>query len=276
MAKRADSSPSASSSSSDHSSSNKVRSLLSKAKRRRARAYDITKEDEEAVDALIKAMDDAYSQDVDANQRGLPALRKMLLLKKVVSLLKAEKFQELFLEMNGCLVLARWLSPLPDGCFPHTKILTDVLTALSGLGISTEHLQAVSVGRAVMVVAESVEDIQVRKLAHALVDKWSRQIYDITTNWASLDPEVADREPSDLPRPETNLHRLIQTDTHTGQVRVPEKNQFDFKYKPQSKGKDVVGVADNLLPKFLLRRTKVKTRKPQARMSADGKGLISG
>jgi len=256
--------------SSDSGSSRAVRSLLCKAKRHQRSTYDISKDDEDHIDQLIKAMDEAQRLDLEAYQAGLPALRKIAMVKRICSVLKVAKCQEIFMEMNGCLVLAKWLSPMADGCFPHSKILQTVLGILGEMEVETEHLETFALGRAVMGVAEGAEDVQVRKKAKALVDKWSRQIYGIDTSWAALETLEATETPSNEP----SLHKLIQSDVNSGAVRVPVKNQFDFRFRPPSKALEMARQSPSV-PRFLQRNAKGKSKKTQSQMSADGRGLGS-
>ena len=254
----------------DSSSARAVRSLLSRSKRHHHSTYDISKDDEDHIDQLIKAMDEAQRLDLEANQSGLPALRKIAMVKRIVTVLKVAKYQEVFMEMNGCLVLAKWLSPMPDGCFPHSKILLTVLGLLGEMEVETEHLETFALGRAVMGVAEGAEDVQVRKKAKTLVDKWSRQIYGIDTSWAGLET----LETAEAPSSEPSMHKLIQSDVNSGAVRIPVKNQFDFRFRPQSKAVDTARQPP-VVPRFLQRNTKGRSRKLQSQMSADGRGLAS-
>lgn len=190
--------------------------------------------------------------------------------KRMIAALKIAKYQEIFLEMNGCIVLAKWLSPMPDGCFPHSKILTSVLSCIADMDIETEHLETFALGKAVMAVAEGAESVQIRKKAKALVDKWSRQIYGINTSWAAMEtPEAPENSVA-----ENNLHRLIQNDVNPGAVRLPAKNQFDFRYRPKSKAAELAHTPNP--PKFLSKAVrKPRARKLASAMSADGRNLAT-
>jgi len=54
--------------------------------------------------------------------------------------LKKLSVQEMFIEEEGCNVLALWLHSLPDGTYPNIKIASEVLATLSALPIDPNML----------------------------------------------------------------------------------------------------------------------------------------
>jgi hypothetical protein len=98
------------------------------------------------IDELIKEMLSAAEEDDRANQEILHALNKLKMLSKVVLFLKVVNFHDTFLPMEGCIILARWLSPLPDGSIPCNMIRQSLLEAVQDLPISTDNLQRSGLG----------------------------------------------------------------------------------------------------------------------------------
>jgi len=68
-------------------------------------------------------MKEAVAQDNEANINRKPALRKLLLLDEITKELRRIPIQENFIERGGCVALADWLYPLPDGTYPNVKVV---------------------------------------------------------------------------------------------------------------------------------------------------------
>jgi hypothetical protein len=268
-------------SSSDSGADNDVvTAILTKNKRRREALED--REDEETmIDDLFKEMLQAADEDDAANQESLPALNKLKMLGRVGQFLKIVKYHETFLAMEGCVVLARWLSPMPDGSIPCNVIRQSILEALQVLPVSTDNLQRSELGKLVMGIYKSpVESAGMKKLSKALVDKWSRAIYDINIDYAALeDSERIAERPSGRAREASNMHQIIAQDMPTNHIRIPQRGMHDYKYRPVSRfseqeSKPVQDIrAVQLLQKSMMKRKRSIGRKTTGPMSADGRGL---
>ena len=259
----------------------RITNLMKKGKRaKRSKTEETDERDENAADQLLKEMENAAKEDEKANRESRPAINKLKLLDKVLRFMKVGRLKELFIQMNGAAVLQLWLKWLPDHSFPHAKIVTGVLRAINEMDIPTEHLEQYGLQQCVSTLEQHHNDVEVRKLARNLLDKWVRERYGIDTKWSSLEKneDVDTRDYEDRTAPETNLHKLIQQDQPTEFIRIPLRNQFDFKRRPQSKHLSNGAIDTKLTGGSLTKRLKNPSRQRQkkygGKMSADGKGLI--
>jgi len=258
----------------------RITNLMKKKRAKRAKAEETDERDENAADQLIQEMKAAANKDEAANIAHAPAIHKLRLLDKVLKFMKVGRLKDIFIQMNGALVLQLWLKWLPDRSFPHAKIVTGMLRAIAEMDVPPEQLEQYGLSLCVSTLEQHHSDQEVRKLARGILDKWVREKYGIDTKWSSLEKiEDADmRDYEDRTAPETNLHKLIQQDQPTDFIRIPIKNQFDFKRRPQSKHLSNGAIDTKLSGSSLSKRLKANSRQKQKRylgkMSADGKGLL--
>ena len=146
--------------------------LNKKKKRAIPKRVEIEEEDENMIDQLLADMNSAADEDIVANENSLPALHKLKMLDKVLKFLKVSKYHETFLVMNGCVVLGRWLSQLPDGSFPSTPLRTGLIQAIQDIPVSVEHLQTSDLGKSVMAIYQNPnESVHFKKTVKSLIDK---------------------------------------------------------------------------------------------------------
>lgn len=259
----------------------RITNLLKKRKRaRQSKSEETDEKDENAADQLIREMENAAKEDEKANRESRPAINKLKILEKVLKFMKIGRLKEIFIQMNGAYVLQLWLKWLPDRSFPHGKIVQGVLRSILEMDIPIEQLEQYNLQRCVSTLEQHHSDVEVRKLARTILDKWVRDRYGIDTKWSSLEKvdDVDTRDYEDRTAPETNLHKLIQQDQPTDFIRIPLKNQFDFKRRPQSKhlsnGAIDTKITGSALSKRLKNPSRQQMKKYCGKMSADGKGLI--
>lgn len=258
----------------------RITNLMKKKRAKRQKVDENDERDENAADQLITEMKEAANKDEAANLARTPAIHKLKLLDKVMKFMKVGRLKDIFIQMNGAAVLQLWLKWLPDRSFPHAKIVTGILRAVAEMDIPPEQLEQYGLSLCVSTLEQHHSDQEVRKLARGILDKWVREKYQIDTKWSSLEKlEDADiRDYDDRTAPETNLHKLIQQDQPTDFIRVPVKNQFDFKRRPQSKHLSNGAIDTKLSGSSLSKRLKANSRQSQrkyvGKMSADGKGLL--
>lgn len=254
--------------------------LMKKKKRPSNRRYEIDEEeDENMIDQLLDSMNKAAESDIQANRESAPALNKLKMLDKVLKFLKVSKHHELFLGMNGCVVLGRWLSQLPDGSFPSTPLRSGLLQALQDLPISVENLQSSNLGKSVMAIFSNSNETQtIKKLAKNLIDKWSRTIYGINTEYTALHKESNAVETITMPKKKFSLQALINQEQQTNFTKLPERGMFNFKNRPIPE----VTInenshqynADSTYARIKKKMQKKKGKsKSKGLMSVDGKGL---
>jgi hypothetical protein len=257
-----------------------VTAILTKNKRRR-QAQEDGEDEETMIDDLIKEMLSAAEEDDRANQESLPALNKLKMLSKVVQFLKVVKFHDTFLAMEGCVILARWLSPLPDGSIPCNMIRQSLLEAVQDLPISTDNLQRSDLGKQVMAIFKnSQESAAMKKLAKTLIDKWSRAIYDINIDYTALEDTDRHTQHSAVNIRESNMHKVIAQDQPTNYIRIPQRGMHDYKHRPisrlsQSESTKPAQDASAIqrLQKNMLKSKRSSKKKTTGLMSADGRGL---
>ncbi|CAG9320246.1 unnamed protein product [Blepharisma stoltei] len=255
---------------------------LFKKRTRRRRHFEDNEEDENLVDSILKEMDKAADDDIDANRNDLPALNKLKILDKVTKFLIVSKYHDLFLEMNGTFILGKWLAQMPDGSFPSTPLKLGLLQAIQDLPISTKNLQESDLGKSVMAIYRNPnETVNVKRIAKLLIDKWSRIIYEIETNYTILN-QAEENEDPEVPRtehPKPNLNKILYSqENNTPFARIPEKNLFDFKYRPTKSSEDHSLMPDRnseainrLKKKLQIRKKRVK--RATGEMSVDGRNL---
>ena len=258
----------------------RITNLMKKKRAKRSKVEETDEKDENAADQLIKEMDAAAKADEAANLARKPAINKLKLLDKVLKFMKVGRLKDIFIQMNGALVLQQWLKWLPDRSFPHAKIVTGLLRAIQEMDIPPEQLEQYGLSLCVSTLEQHHGEPEVRKLARSILDKWVREKYGIDTRWSSLErvEDADNRDYEDRTAPETNLHKLILQDQPTDFIRVPLKNQFDFKRRPQSKHLSNGAIDAKLSGSSLSKRLKANSRQTRkkylGKMSADGKGLI--
>jgi transcription factor SPN1 len=254
---------------------------LLKKKKRVNRAVDDEpdEETENMIHAMIQSMQEAANNDIEANESGLPALSKLKMLDKVIKFLKVSKHHELFLQMNGCVTLGRWLSQLPDGSFPSNPLRKGLLEAIQDIRIEVDNLTSSSLGKAVMAIFKNPnETAQIKKLAKSLIDKWSRMIYDIKTEYTELHADGQVVELNSRDKKKINLQNLLDKEGMTNYTKIPEKGLFNFRYKPASEFKESDSVqqfpAESTYARLKKKMMKKKgNSKTKGLMSVDGKGL---
>ncbi|OMJ85416.1 hypothetical protein SteCoe_13255 [Stentor coeruleus] len=254
--------------------------LMKKKKRPTSHRYEIDEEeDENMIDQLLDSMNKAAESDIQANKDGAPALNKLKMLDKVLKFLKVSKHHELFLGMNGCVVIGKWLSQLPDGSFPSTPLRSGLLQALQDLPISVENLQSSNLGKSVMAIYSNSNETQViKKLAKNLIDKWSRTIYGINTEYTALHKESNAVETITIPKKKFSLQALINQEQQTNFTKLPERGMFNFKNRPIPEVAANENThqfnADSTYAKIKKKMQKKKGKsKSKGLMSVDGKGL---
>ncbi|CAG9310953.1 unnamed protein product [Blepharisma stoltei] len=259
-----------------------IANLTKKKGLKRKRSFDDNEQVENLVDTILKEMMQAVDEDISANQDGHPALSKLKMLDKVIKFLTVSKYHDLFLEMNGSLVLSKWLAQSPDGSFPSTPIKEGLLQVMQDIPIQTKNLEESGLGKSVMAIYQNPnETLRVKKLAKHLIDKWSRMIYEIDIDYASLGG-VEENEDSDVPVTQQNkvtLNKILHNNDTSAFTRIPDKGLFDFKYRPPPRASEEMGHSQphtsetiSRLKKRLQMKKKGKKR-ATGNMSVDGRSL---
>jgi hypothetical protein len=153
----------------------------------------ISTEDDEFVKAQVKTlldeMDDAFNTDRKANEEKRPAIRRLLLLDKIDTALRRHTAHEYFVNMSGLDRLYNWLVAMPDGTYPNTKIVQCVLEQLDRLDLKQEDLGNRNDLENALDLYTNVSGVlssgykECADLARAILNKWNRTKYGITTRY---------------------------------------------------------------------------------------------
>lgn len=135
---------------------------------------------------LATKMQRAVEEDNANNLKKLPALKKYLLVEEVSRQLRRSAISQVFLDNGGCGLLGQWLEPLPDGTFPNLTVVQEILSTIDLLSIGPDELQTdKNLGRIVKLYARNIPNMpQVVNLAKKIIDRWSRLVFGIKTNYS--------------------------------------------------------------------------------------------
>lgn len=146
---------------------------------------------------FLARMEVATEQDRESVTAGKPAVHKLRMLKEMTAKLKEVDLHEIFLRHGLLKVLAQWLALLPDHNLPNTTVRTAVIDAVRLLPIETdlndrkEELKRSGLGRMIMFLSSLPEESSAnRKKCKDLVEKWSRPVYELSSQYRDLRQEV--------------------------------------------------------------------------------------
>lgn len=256
----------------------KSKKAAQKAQKEEAEMILATKLKEEAF-RFVTLMNEACDADIDANKGNRPALSKIKFLPKVQEVLASLTLQTHLIDCGVLHALRKWLEPLPDKTLPNIRIREALLRGLEHLPVSEGHLQESRIGRIVMFLLKNEAETTANKvLAKKLIDKWSRPVFELSSNWTDLQyhdevrnlrklaptrPVAAPADPGDeellTSQQEVTIpaRKLKVTDFL---ARMPEKSTMEFTVRPlsavdpETKGTRVLSATELLERK--LRKTK--------------------
>ena len=156
---------------------------------------------------FLARMEVATEQDRESVAANKPAVFKLRMLKEMTDKLKHVDLHESFLRHGLLKVLASWLNLLPDHNLPNTDVRTAVIDAVRILPIETdlndrkEELKRSGLGRLIMFLSTLPEETaNNRKKCKALVEKWSRPVYELSSQYRDLRGRVEDDPDDDRPK----------------------------------------------------------------------------
>eukprot|EP00743_Colponemidia_sp_Colp-15_P002442 GILK01002647.1.p1 GENE.GILK01002647.1~~GILK01002647.1.p1 ORF type:complete len:461 (-),score=115.11 GILK01002647.1:239-1621(-) len=228
--------------------------VLDRMKKKRRKTDMSRDEEDEIVNDLIDDMVRAAEDDRQANEEQKPATSKLKMLPKVVKAMRRTKLHDALLSASFCDVLRTWLEPLPDGSLPNLNVRTEILLALKDMPIETNQLRTSNLGKVVMSMFRNPDEtVKNKKVAQFLIDKWSRPIFELSTNYA----ELAEYEEEVAPRNARSSNNANRANERTPQeedplaasrktlrpgdsgfsyhARIPQRVDFDFKLRPKLK-----------------------------------------
>lgn len=234
--------------------------------------YENEDEDEYIVNDMIALMERAADLDDQNNELHKPGIEKLAQLDKVAKFLVNQRYHNMFLNSDGCYHLRRWLERLPDGSWPNKPVRLTLIELLHDLPLTVEHLQKSDLGKVIKSMSKTRgEDAAIKTQCNALIQKWSRLIYDISTNYANLEEiERHRRFSQSIPVPQ----KRVAPEDSSSKVSLPDTGQFNFKFRPVSRLDTQMSqvIGDSKLTKSL-KRVQNPRRTKERIMSVDGRGL---
>ncbi|RDD40898.1 Protein IWS1-like protein [Trichoplax sp. H2] len=265
---------------------------MNKKGRRRNEDEDLTGFDDK-VKAVVIEMHEIAKKDRHLNKKGEAAINKLKHLSAVTEDLKKLELLSYFLENGILTAISDWLSPLPDRSLPNVKIRYEMLRILDSFPpIDTVALKESKIGGVVNYLSNHPEETKAnRELADKLIKKWSRTIFNLSTDLKALyREERANR--SSVVRDERKKRR-ISTDDSQGRIkpgepgwiqraRVPTASTTDYSNRPsynveiplsRKPSKKILNRYEKQLLKFKDKRSKSKQNYKSLPFSIEGRKL---
>jgi transcription factor SPN1 len=170
--------------------------------------------------------------------KNLPALNKLKLVDPIEKFLSNAHYQEVFLGMGGLDILQEFIKKNPDGTYPVFNQINKTLEILNKINISDNHLENSHIGAHLMNISKNLkESKQIQKKASDLIEKWTRIVYNINTNYADFESGNSNYQTIYLQRKKKRDEEIDMRpgDNIYGHARIPKKTLFDFTRKPMSK-----------------------------------------
>lgn len=220
--------------------------------------------DRATVENLLAQMEVAVEEDIQAHEAGKPAVHKLRMLSRVQDVLSKRKLHNDMLDSGLLGVLKAWIEPMPDGTLPNSRLRNSILGMLGSLPIDCsfedrrEQLKRSGLGKVVMFLSKLPDETaENKRLAHGLVEKWSRPILASARSSAHDEGELermrearqqrqrAAREGKISKDADMDLDVMIPLNQQPGQpgfryhAAVPEAAALDYVKRPESKVKMV-------------------------------------
>ena len=228
---------------------------------------------------FLARMEVASEQDRESIQAKKPAVYKLRMLKEMTEKLKQVDLHEAFLRHGLLKVLASWLNLLPDHNLPNTDVRTAVIDAVRILPIETdlndrkEELKRSGLGRLIMFLSTLPEETASnRKKCKTLVEKWSRPVYELSSQYRDLRQRVEDDPDEERPKKKSKSvvkgesgSRSAATEDHDVAKRAQEGPRYGergYRYHavvPQPEAMDYT-----VRPKLTIDPSEIKARTQNA------------
>lgn len=274
-----------------------VSAIVKKMKRKKKDKKKLSEVEEEAKEFLHR-MDGAADEDEKSYQERKPATKKLAMLPSVLETLANKEMTRSLLDWDLLSIIKRWIQPLPNGKLGNVTVRQRLLDSIKNMtgeqGISPSDLKRSSLGKTVMALyTHRDETPNMKRQLKALIEQWSRPIFQKSGNMKDLDRVLHDRREAGL----TGIARAQQATTTTkaavikhrdvdstlsgknkqvqnkhNRVRVPYSKGFQFTIRPADRiskeavkeGRKRVGVggADGAVGRdFISKRITDKGRK---------------
>lgn len=219
-----------------------IQGILDKMKGRRGQKTWKREELLQGVEELQQRMEAAVEEDDKRVQESQPAVVKVSMLPEVEAMMRKKQYHEVMMDKGMLSTLGRWLKPMSDGTLVSVMIRKALLTALLRFEIDETALgmlRSSGLGKYVKLFTLHKKETQEnRKLALALIEKWSRPIFQTSDKVRAEELPVAYRPLSygELPKERPEDAVAIPGgigDRQTGSgTRVPRAMGMDFHMLP--------------------------------------------
>lgn len=259
------------------------------------------------AESVIAELNVAAEEDAELNRQEKPAITKLNKLSLLTDIIPRKHLQQELLRRGVLIALRQWLEPLPDKSIPNINIRAAVFKCLNDLTIDLkqfdqrEIFRASRIGKAVMFYYKYDEETTSnRKLAKELVDKWSRDIFNISISFEDLlEDKRTCRVPPVRKAMSNEAARVLLDDdllelsqgrksgpsTSRQHASRPEAVSMDFMVRPQSNvDPEAVQAREKLMaqnqPRAKLNKKLQKLSAPKrkqlqaVKLSLEGRGMV--
>mmetsp|Transcript_10706 Transcript_10706/g.22999 ORF Transcript_10706/g.22999 Transcript_10706/m.22999 type:complete len:575 (-) Transcript_10706:230-1954(-) len=172
------------------SASNALKAAVRRMQRKKKETKKLPELEEEAM-AFLKTMEEAADADDTSIANKRPAMKRLAMLPKVMEMLAKKDMTRVLLDLDLLTVCKRWVQPLPNGSLGNVTLRRRIIEAISHMsgenGVSAHDLKKSGFGKVVMTLyMHKNETPEMKKLLKAIIEQWSRPIFQKSGNMKDL------------------------------------------------------------------------------------------
>lgn len=150
---------------------------------------------EEEAKPFLARMEQAAEEDEEAIQNKRPALKKLQMLQEVYDTIVIQDMQRALLDHDLLSICRRWIQPMKNGQLGNVTVRQKIVAAVALIkgnedaeGITLSDLKRSEFGKCVMsLYMHKSETPAMKKQLKALIDQWSRPIFQKSSNMRDLE-----------------------------------------------------------------------------------------
>ena len=179
---------------------NPIMAAVHKMKKKKKKPKKLSELEDEAKEFLTLMQKAADDDDVAVKERR-PATKKLAMLNETLDVLARKDLTRPLLDMDFLMVAAAWVRPLPNGQLGNVTVRSKLLQAIGQMsgenGITAGDLKRSNFGKVVMKLYMHKQETPDLKRQHkALIEQWSRPIFQKSGNMRDLEKVQESRGPS--------------------------------------------------------------------------------